>query len=125
MFRFVACAAILLIAACSADLSPREQDQQLMTGYLVPQTAAAGAVHSPLLADKPDVVHAIRTTTDATSAAILAYDVEARKCVRDQATGNIVNAPGAVCDQSWLSRSLTAALASIANLGDMVKSYGF
>lgn len=117
---------IVTLSACSQDLSPREQSQQLMSAYLIPQQAAVTAVQSPQLAGKPAIIHSIRTSTDAATAAIGAFDDEARKCVRDQTSGAIVDAPGQTgCNPSLLPRVFAAATAAIGGLGDLIKSYGF
>lgn len=116
----------LSLTACGTDLSPREQSQQLMAAYLIPQQAAVTAVQSPQLASKPAIIHSIRTSTDAATAAIGAFDDEARKCVRDQTSGAIVDAPGqSGCNPSLLARVFAAATAAISGLGDLIKSYGF
>lgn len=125
------CASLALsacLSACAtgsnADLSPREQSQRLMLSYAVVQTPAVVAVKSEALADKPSIVATIQAVTSAATAAVVAFDTEARKCIRNADSGELENAPGQTCDPNWFSRAWVAASAAIANASDILKAFG-
>lgn len=119
----------LLAAACAAtpdDASPRERALALMARYNVVQTAALAAVQSTLLADLPNVKNAIKATSQAATAAVLAIDAAARPCIRlpDGTIGTRPDSP-TPCNPDMVTMLLPAASAALAQLSASLSRYGF
>lgn len=125
----LALVASLALSACATGdgppASPREQSQQLQLGYLALQTPALAAVESPQLEGKDQIKTMIAAVTHAATEAVLAFDDEARKCVRDPQSMEIVDAPGQHCEPDLLKRTWAAAQSAIANAGQILKAFGF
>lgn len=124
--RNLAFAAAILLAACSATLSPREQAKAVDLSWAAVLVAANAAVHAPQLADKPEVVAQIRAATTFSTASVHSYHAEAAKCLRDPTSGSIGPAhPGDVCDPSLVHSLLIVAQTAAGNAGDLLTSLGF
>jgi hypothetical protein len=123
----------LALAACpgggsnvTLEPSPRETAEGLADRYAAVLVATENALKADL---GEDVEAKIRTTSDATTSAFLAYYDEAGKCWRDQSTGQIVDAPsnqpGQHCDMSAVNVGLTVAQAAISKARGLLAQYGF
>lgn len=132
---FLACA--LLLAACSAApvgttattaQSPREVDVTVLNTYAAALATASGAIDSGKLA--AGTQRQIAAASDATTKAVEAYSAEAMKCVRDQTTGIVGDAPadaaaGVHCAPSTVTELLAAANTQIGTLTGLLTAFGF
>ncbi len=124
--------AVLALAACSGapvgssgatDLSPREQDQQTLLAYAAMQQVVLAAIQTPQVQANPDLKAKIKAGEQSARAALLDYDTQARKCLRDPDTGAIGNAPGQVCNPSDVVRALQSVSLAIAKAQTFAAQY--
>lgn len=98
-----------------APPSPREQDYNALLAYAAMQSVVLQALKTPQVQANADLKAKIKAGEQAARAAMLDYDTQARKCLRDDATGQIGNAPGQVCNPSDVTRALTSLSTAIAS----------
>lgn len=136
MTRLSLLACALLLAACSAapvgttantTQSPREVDVTVLNTYAAALATASGAIDSGKLA--AGTQRQIAAASDATTKAVEAYSAEAMKCVRDQTTGVVGDAPnlaaGVHCAPSTVTELLAAANTQIGTLTGLLTAFGF
>lgn len=124
-YRPIAIAGLLLLAACTQTLSPREQAKTLTLGLATANSVALAALQSPLLADKPEVRLQIKAATHFATASVVAFDVEAAKCLRN-ADGIVVDAHPDVakCEPGFVNSLATVAQAAVDNVPALLASFG-
>lgn len=130
----LALSSALLLAACAGKQadptvpppSPREQAKLVDTGYQALLTAADNAMDAPQLSAtvKQQIAVSSRAATDA----MHKLNAAALDCIRDPATGKIVDAPdnpaGEHCDPSGVTGYAAAAQAAIGHASDVLNSFG-
>jgi hypothetical protein len=106
-----------------APPSPREQDYNALLAYAAMQSIVLQALKTPQVQANADLKAKIKAGEQAARAAMLDYDTQARKCLRDDTTGQIGNAPGQVCNPSDVTRALTSLSTAIASAQSFAAQY--
>jgi hypothetical protein len=128
---FAAVALLIGLSACAnkipagaPPLSPREQAAQIDTILAGVQTAVVAALEDPHVASNATVKAEIKASSDAATAAVLAYHDQAGNCLRDPTTLQIGDAPGKSCDMGALATALSQAQTLLGSASELVTAFG-